>query len=168
MSQTSLLPTALPEARHRVQVLAPAPLARAYDYAVPEGMAVEAGDYVRVPLGRREMFGVVWDGNADDDIPATKIKSVLQKYDLPSLPAGHRAFIDKVAAYTMADLGSVLKMTLSAPDAFDPPAPATGYVRGKLPEKLTAARQKVWNVLQDGVPMRAVDIPRECGVSAAT
>ncbi|MDD9900640.1 MAG: primosomal protein N', partial [Alphaproteobacteria bacterium] len=27
---------------------------------------------------------------------------------------------------------------------------------------------KGWNVLHDGAPMRAVDIPRECGVSAAT
>ena len=39
--------------------------AGAYDYRVPAGMAVAPGDFVVVPLGRREIVGVVWDGAAD-------------------------------------------------------------------------------------------------------
>ena len=43
-----------------VQVLLPLPLAGAYDYRVPEGMTLQTGDFVVVPLGRREELGVVW------------------------------------------------------------------------------------------------------------
>ncbi|MBK5953605.1 hypothetical protein CCR92_06275, partial [Rhodospirillum rubrum] len=44
-----------------VAVLLPLPLAGAYDYKVPAGMARPAvGTLVRVPLGRREEIGVVW------------------------------------------------------------------------------------------------------------
>ena len=43
-----------------VRVLLPLPLADAYDYSVPEGMDVAAGQFVIVPLGKRETLGVVW------------------------------------------------------------------------------------------------------------
>jgi primosomal protein N' (replication factor Y) len=48
-----------------VPVLVPAPAGRPYSYAVPAGMKVEAGAIVRVPLGPREVAGIVWDGEAD-------------------------------------------------------------------------------------------------------
>ena len=43
-----------------VQVLLPLALDGAYTYAVPEGMALAEGDYVRVPLGPRQM--TAWSG----------------------------------------------------------------------------------------------------------
>ncbi|MBW8321485.1 MAG: hypothetical protein K0M47_19760, partial [Rhizobium sp.] len=45
-----------------VPVLVPMPAPVAYSYAVPDGMAVEAGSIVQVPLGPRQVIGVVWDG----------------------------------------------------------------------------------------------------------
>ena len=43
-----------------VRVLLPLPLADAYDYSVPEGLDVASGQFVIVPLGKRETLGVVW------------------------------------------------------------------------------------------------------------
>ncbi|HVY33714.1 MAG TPA: hypothetical protein VG960_04760, partial [Caulobacteraceae bacterium] len=41
------------------QVLLPMPLPEAFDYAEPEGMALQIGEHVAVPLGPREVAGVV-------------------------------------------------------------------------------------------------------------
>ena len=104
----------------RAQVLAPYPLARAYDYRVPESLKLAPGDYVRVPLGKKETVGVVWALAADAAVDPGKIKYVLQKYPCPPMPEVHRQFIEWVARYTMADLGTVLKMSLSVPEALQP------------------------------------------------
>ncbi|MBI1215885.1 MAG: primosomal protein N' [Alphaproteobacteria bacterium] len=175
MSQASFFTVdQAPEGAERVQVLAPYPLSRAYDYFLPEGMAAGPGDYVRIPLGRRETPGVVWAaGEAEGEkIDPKKIKPVLQRYDFPPMPQAQREFLEWVARYTMADLGSVLKMSLSVPDALSPPKEATAYtvppeIHGAAaPFKLTAARQRVIDFLKDGVPRRAADIAREAGCGA--
>jgi primosomal protein N' (replication factor Y) len=150
----------------QAKILAPFPLTRAYDYALPSGMTAAAGDYVRVPLGKKETPGVVWGEGGDESFDPARLKTVLKKYDLPPLPAAHRAFIEKVAAYTMSDVGSVLKMTLSAPDALEPPAPAHGYVAGKVRD-LPAKRQKIVDALADGIPRRAADLARISGCGPA-
>lgn len=168
MSQSSSLSAErLPEAARRVQVLAPFPLDRAYDYAMPEGIAAKAGDYVRVTLGRRDTVGVVWSASADEKIDPAKLKYVEKRYAFPPMAENQRRFIDWVARYTMSDLGSVLKMCLSVPDAFDPPAAAQAYILPDiLPQKLSPGRRKVLELLQDGTPRRAADIAREAGCSA--
>ena len=42
------------------EVLLPLALDGPYSYRVPEGLGVEPGSYVIVPLGPRQMIGVVW------------------------------------------------------------------------------------------------------------
>jgi primosomal protein N' (replication factor Y) len=49
----------------RVRVLLPLPLEGPYDYRLPHGEAMEPGDFVVVPLGRRELAGCVWDEGRD-------------------------------------------------------------------------------------------------------
>ena len=44
----------------RVSVLLPLPLSEAYDYRLPGHLAASPGSFVRVPLGRREVVGVVY------------------------------------------------------------------------------------------------------------
>ncbi len=44
----------------RVGVLLPMPFDEPLDYAVPEGMTLDAGDFVLVELGTRQTVGVVW------------------------------------------------------------------------------------------------------------
>lgn len=175
MSQSSFLsPETAPEkaenAALRVQVMVAAPVPRAYDYAVPEGMTLVAGDYVSISLGRREVTGVVWQtGAADPDIDPKKIKFILQKFSTcPPMPEAHRHFLEWVARYTMSDLGAVLKMSVSVPDALLPPKTVPAYTKpDKPPKDVTAQRQKVLDLLADGVPRRAVDIARAAGCSAA-
>jgi len=150
--------------------MVPAPVPRAYDYALPEGMDLAVGDYVSVPLGRRDMPGVVWaTGAGDPAVDPRKIKTVLQKFSaVPPMPETHRQFLERVARYTMSDLGAVLKMSLSVPEALLPPKTVPAYTRAAtVPQKLPPQRQKVADLLSDGVPRRAVDIARATGCSAA-
>ncbi len=156
----------LPETGARVQVLVPFPVGRAYDYRLPEGMAAASGDYVRVPLGKKETAGVVWAAGSDAALDPGKVKAVLQKYDVPPMPDVHRKFIEWVARYTMADLGTVLKMSLSVPDALQPQKAAQAYTLPSImPEKLSSHRMKVLDFLYDGVPYRAAEIARAVGCS---
>lgn len=170
MSQSSLFNAGeTPDTGHRAQVLVPYPLSRAYDYLVPQNMTVSAGDYVRVPLGKRDTIGVVWTTDASDDkVDPAKLKSVLQKFTFDPMPQVHRQFVEWVARYTMSDVGSVLKMSLSAPEALQPPKSVPVFtLTDNIPVKLPASRQKIIDLLKDGVPRRAVDIAREAGCSAA-
>lgn len=153
-------------------VLVPYPVDRAYSYIVPPELDISPGDYIAVPLGNREVAGVVWDDPVDDDVPVKKLKEVITKYDLPPMPEAHRKFIDWVAKYNMAPKGFVMKMALSAPAALQPPKPMTGYIAGinindKAFKGLSKPRQNVLNVLKDGIPRRASELAELAGCSAA-
>ncbi len=151
-----------------VSVLLPLPLGRAYTYQVPPALSLNVGDFVAVPLGVREVAGVVWDGEVDD-VPPEKLKMVLARLDVPPMPGTTRRFAEWVAKYNMASLGSVLKMLMSVPDALKPPKQVTAYVRAaELPEiKLTAARSKVIEVLQGCLPLPATMLAKEAGVGSS-
>ncbi len=152
-----------------VSVLVPYPVDKAYDYLVPANLQLAPGDYVTVPLGNREITGVVWGAGAGDVAPE-KLKAVIERLPIAPLPSVHRDFIDWVAAYTLSPKGSVLKMTLSAPAAFTPPKPATGYriapEADPAAKGLSEARQKVLNLMQDGQVRRAAEIESMTGCSA--
>jgi primosomal protein N' (replication factor Y) len=153
-----------------MRVLVPFPVDKAYDYKVPAGVEAPPGAYVTVPLGKREIPGVVW-GAAEGGVPAGKLKSVIAAFDVPPLPEAHRKFIDWAADYTMNPLGSVLKMSLSAPGALDPPKTAKGYkIASNLAEghlKLTPAQRKIIDLMQDGVTRRASEIAEQAGCTPA-
>src|SRR5690348_11726932 len=85
----------------RVAVLLPLPLAGAYDYRVPDGMALRPGEFVAVPLGGRAVIGVVW-GEASGEVDEAKLKPVAELLDAPPLPEELRRLIDWVAAYTLS------------------------------------------------------------------
>ena len=97
-----------------VDVLVPVALDQTYSYRVPEGLSLEPGDLVAVPLGARgETMGVVW---ADNATPSPRLhnrmKDVVGKLDLPPLKSELRKFVDWVADYTLAARGTVLRMAL--------------------------------------------------------
>lgn len=178
MSQSSFLsPENLPaegaDTGRRVQVLVPVPLGRAYDYLLPEGMTAEAGDYVSVPFGKRDLPAVVWSVDAPDpSVDPRKLKYVQQVYQVcPPMPAVHRQFLERAARYTMSDMGAVLKMSLSAPEALTPPKSVPAYTLGdaasETPRKASAHRQKIIEVLSDGVPRRGAEIAAMVGCTQA-
>ncbi|MGH1399593.1 MAG: DEAD/DEAH box helicase, partial [Alphaproteobacteria bacterium] len=148
-------------------MLVPYPVERAYDYAVPEGEEVQIGDYVLVPLGGREVTGVVW-GAAAGDVDPAKVKTMHARHALPPMAREVREFIDWVADYTCSPRGSVLKMALSAPDGFKPSKPQVGYrVTGDGCRLTVSEKQRaVVDVLSDGVPRIAAEVAREADVGA--
>ena len=83
----------------RVKVLIPLPLASAYDYLVPDTLSAQLGTFVVVPLGNREVIGVIW-GEAESDLEEKKLKVISQKIDLASMSDEMIRFIDWTANYT--------------------------------------------------------------------
>ena len=159
-------PAALTEtaAPRTLSVLLPLALDVAYDYRVPEGLEVAPGAIVEVPLGQRQVVGVVW-GEAAGSIAPARLKDIAAVRAVPPLPATLRALIDWVADYTLASRGAVLRMALSVPDALDAPAVKLGYTLGPTPPaKLTASRARVLAALDNKPPMSAVDLVHAAGV----
>ena len=149
-----------------VQVLMPLGLPGAYDYGVPDGMHLTAGDVVQVPLGPRQVTGVVW-GPGSGEVASSKLKLVADKYDTPPLPGVLRDFVDWVADYTLSLPGAVLRLVLRAPGALEPAGTRRVYQLGDgVPAKLTPARAKVLAVAQDGFARSGADLAAAAGVSA--
>ena len=110
-----------------VPVLVPMPAERPYPYAVPEGMDVMSGSIVRVPLGPREVAGIVWDGPVET-VETKKLRPVSAVFDCPPIDAPTRRFVDWIAAYTLSPPGMVARMLLRAPEAFEPEPWVEGLV----------------------------------------
>jgi primosomal protein N' (replication factor Y) (superfamily II helicase) len=141
-------------------VLLPLPLTGPLDYLLPaDGPLPGPGSLVRVTLGTRRLIGVVWD-DPGAVIPAERLKPIVEVLPAPPLRPELRRFIDRVAAYTMAAPGAVLRMAISVEEALLPPPPrrvcaATSAGMVALAEsgagrKLTAARRRVLESLRDG------------------
>ncbi len=157
------------QGERRVMVLLPLPLAGTYDYGVPEGMDMSAGDFVRVPLGPRKTIGVVWGEADDSDVSSKRLKFVDSVIHNVRLPEANRKFIDWMAAYCLAAPGAVLRMAMSVPTVFEPQKPKF-LITHKLdkPEiKLTPARERVLKVAEEFPPMTSADLAREAGVSSS-
>ncbi len=104
-----------------MQILLPAALDTAFTYAVPEGMVLQVGDYVRVPFAGRMLPGVVWDDPPPPSVPRG-LKPVAEAWaHVPPLSPAMRAFVTRAAGYTLAPRGSVLKMCLPSLPALLPP-----------------------------------------------
>ncbi len=154
--------------RKRVPVLLPYPFAGPFDYAVPEGMNVQPGDLVLVPLNRRAEVGVVWDAGQGDPVAESKLKPIDAVLDAPAMQPALRQFIDWIAGYTLAAPGDVLAMALRV-NALAPPVPQAGWslADGAAEASLTEGRRRVVTLLADGVSRTGAALAREAGVSAA-
>lgn len=151
----------------QVSVLLPLPLGGAYDYAVPSGLFLREGDFVSVPLGGREVNGVVW-GPGTGGVESRKIREIAGSHDLPRLSPDCRKFIEWVSAYTLAPAGAVLRMAMSVAAVFKPGTPRVAYrLSGPPPERMTKARQRVISLMEDGPPRTLADICEAAGVGAS-
>lgn len=153
-----------------VSVLIPLALPGPYDYAVPADMQLEEGAIVRVPLGPRQFHGVVWGpglADATDADLARKIKPIIALCDVPPLAEELRGFVDWVANYVMARPGAVLRQVMRVPAAFEPPKPLIVYTAGDKPDKMTAARTRIYDALAERGAMASAELARVAGVSAS-
>ena len=128
-----------------VSVLVPTPSPVPYTYALPEALSAAPGAIVKVPLGPRQVPGLVWDAaGRDAPVDAAKLRPVTAVFDCPPLAEDMRRFIAWVARYTLSAPGLVARMALRAPAAFEPEAPVPALrLTETRPERLTAARARV-------------------------
>jgi primosomal protein N' (replication factor Y) len=165
---------------NRLKVLLPLPLSGALDYAVPAGMPAPApGSFVRIPLGPRDPIGVVWDAPPRDaradELPPERLKPVLETLPTSPLRPELRHFIERVALYTMAPPGAVLRMAMSVPAALSPPRPqrtcrptdaglaALAGRESGSGDGLTPARRRVLEELRAAAAIPAAELARRAG-----
>jgi primosomal protein N' (replication factor Y) len=156
-------------ARQVVPVLVPLPAPGPYSYAVPEGMHVEPGSIIQVPLGPRQVIGVVWDSQADDKLDPKKLRPITQVFDCPPLSADMRRFIEWVAGYTLSPPGLVARMAIRAPAALEPEPMIEGirYIGGQ-PERMTPARARVLELLvEEDISWTRAGLAHAAGVSTS-
>ncbi|AMS40211.1 primosomal protein N' [Aminobacter aminovorans] len=147
-------------------VLVPMPAERAYSYAVPDGMQVVPGSIVRVPLGPREVAGIVWDGPVEAVDPK-KLRPIAHVFDCPPVNDEMRRLVDWIAHYTLSPPGMVARMILRAPEAFDPEPWTEGLKRSDgEPDRMTAARARVLEMANDGIAWTRSGLAHAAGVSS--
>lgn len=151
-----------------VPVMVPVPTPVPYSYTVPEDMAVQPGSIVQVPLGPRLVPGVVWDGGDDGKVDPKKLRPIEKVFDCPPLSKEMRDFLDWVSAYTVTPPGLVARMALRAPTAFDPEPMIEGLrFTGHRPERLTSARERVLEMVEDGIPWTKSGLAHAAGTSSS-
>ncbi|MEO0319276.1 MAG: primosomal protein N' [Pseudomonadota bacterium] len=165
--------------RDQVGILLPLPIAAPFDYRVPVGMTLAAGDWVEVPFGPRQMRGVVWRGPGETatapgaaptgTIDPEKLKSVAHHFDIPPLSMATRRFVDWVANYTLSPPGSVLRMVMRAGDGLSTPR-AIPAVQRVTPApsaiRMTPKREQVLAAC-GAAPMAIKTLSEKSGASAA-
>ena len=162
---------AQPAALPTVPVLLPLPLEGAFDYAISaeSGFDLAPGDVVEVPFGPRSVIGVVWDEPPAKRADPKRLKAIRRRLDAPALPKPLLDLIKHVAATTLHPIGNALRLALASPGALEPPAPKIGLVPADEVadgQRITAARQRVFEALGDGRPHLPADLARKAGVSS--
>lgn len=85
------------------------PLAKLFDYAVPEGVTARAGDRVTVPFGTRQQLGVVIDTDVASELPASRLKALVAvREDAPPLPPEWLELMRFLSAYYQRPLGETV------------------------------------------------------------
>jgi primosomal protein N' (replication factor Y) len=144
-----------------VDVLAPVAVDTAYSYRVPGHLRPRPGQFVAMPLGTRRATGVVWavrSGGGDN------LKSIFEIRDWPPMRAPLRDFIDWVARWTLTPRGAVLRMAARAPEATPAAPPRFGLrATGKIPERMTPARERVLAALAAASPLKKTALAEAAG-----
>jgi primosomal protein N' (replication factor Y) len=92
-----------------VRVALDVPLARLFDYAVPEGLNARVGDRVTVPFGTRQQLGVVIDSDVASELPASRLKALVAvREDAPPLPREWLELMRFLSAYYQRPLGETV------------------------------------------------------------
>ena len=140
------------------------------DYRVPNGMDVQPGGVVIVPLGPRKMVGVVWDDDvfALDPIDEKRLRAIYEVADVPPLGDGLRKLVNWVVDYYITNHASVLRMVLSSSAAIlSPGGTITEYrATGDMPQRMTSLRAAALDQL-DGAQGLVRELAAEAGVSDA-
>ncbi|MFN4288203.1 MAG: primosomal protein N' [Brevundimonas sp.] len=148
-------------------VLVPLPVMEAFDYSVPQDMTLKRGQRVRVPLGRREVIGIV---EAVRHSPASnmRLRDVIGPLDGPPLPGPLLDFLVWSARWTLNPPGLMAQMALRG-SFHPPPRPGVAVVSSDWQKvRETPARARIREVLDsaDG-PVPRSDLLEQAGASPA-
>ena len=150
-----------------VEVLPPVAVDQTYSYFAPPGLALAPGDFVKIPLGRREAFGVVWAVNAASGPPGN-LKSVISRYDRPELSRNLRDFLDWLARWTLAPRGMALRLATGAGEDAGPPAPRLLYrLAGPPPRRMTPTRARALAAAEGGLAFTKKALMEAAGCGAS-
>ena len=95
------------------RVALPVATEAAFDYWIPEGLAVERGALVRVRLARRSLTGVVVEVVPTTEVPREKLQPIVElRNDVPALSADLLELARFVATYYQEPLGLALAQML--------------------------------------------------------
>lgn len=152
------------------EVLIPLPLDQTFTYVIPDGLAVEPGDFVSVPWGPIHRTGLVAT-ISDIDPGKRKLKGIEKVKDWPRVSLSRVNLALKCADYTLSPLGSVARH-LFPPRDFDQPVRHKVYYEAvtPLPEigRVTPARQKLLDCLHDDLlPQTVAELAALADVSEA-
>ena len=146
------------------QILFPVNVPGAFDYAVPDGLKVERGDFVFAPIGKQMKLGVVMGLGEPEE--GRELRDIAEIKPTRPMPDATLEFVDWVARYNVASPGQVLRMVLRSWKALDPSPIATLYAPADgLVSNLTPARRAA--ITHGGpFPARASEIAKRAGISA--
>ena len=85
------------------------PLAKLFDYALPETLSARVGDRVVVPFGTRQQLGVVLQTDAASELSGERMKAIAAvRDDAPPLSAHWLDFMHFLATYYQRPLGETI------------------------------------------------------------
>lgn len=148
-------------------VLTAEPVNHLLDYLAPEG-GVWLGSFVEVPLGPRRVIGVVW-GAAEGVFPRAKLRSIIRVLEAVPMRSELRAFLARVAEYTLTPMPAMLRLATRVPDlGVAPRMRKLLYLGDVRPSRMTAAREKVLKVCAEygGAGLAPGELAQTAGVSA--
>ena len=145
-----------------------------YTYVTPQGLAprpaLVPGCVVRVPLGRRQVTGIVASVSRIDLLPdptlAQKLKPVVAVLEIPPVPDSFLRFLLWVARYTCTPLGRLVKMALSGARTA-PPRRVVYRLSEAARHQVPASppRGRVYDVLASGGACSAAKLAAKAHVS---
>ncbi len=148
-----------------VEVLAPVAVDQTYSYFAPAALALAPGDHVEVPLGRRSVFGVVWEVREAVGSPGN-LKTVISRDPRPPLSEKLRGFIDWLAHYTLAPRGMALRLATRSAESAEPEASRLVYrATGANPRRATPARARVLAAAEGGLVFSKKALAEAAGCS---
>ena len=150
-----------------VEVLPPVAVDQTYSYFAPSVLALAPGDFVKIPLGRREAIGVVWAVKPASGPPGN-LKSVISRYDRPRLSQNLRDFLDWLARWTLAPRGMALRLATGSGEEAGPPAPRLLYrLAGPPPQRLTPTRARALAAAEGGLAFTKKALMEAAGCGAS-
>ncbi len=114
------------------------------DYRVPHGMVATPGSIVIVPLGPRQLIGVVWEEDAFPGVESVgdnRLRNLIGLIDAPPIPEPLRRLIEWTAHYYLAPPAAVLRMALASISALEGARTVIEHrASGTLPDRMTDQR----------------------------